>query len=63
VNYLSACQDSTLSSHYQYSRGSPNIQAHNNNTALGSVVKDELDDGDLFQDSDSDDGEAYMPRP
>jgi hypothetical protein len=42
---------------------SPNTQAHNNNAAPDSVVKDELDDGDFLEESDTDDGGVYKPRP
>jgi hypothetical protein len=41
---------------------SSNAQAYTY-IAPESVVKDELDDGDLFQESDSDDGGVYKPRP
>jgi hypothetical protein len=37
--------------------------AQHNSIALESAVKDEFDDSDLFQESDSDDGDTYKPRP
>jgi hypothetical protein len=39
------------------------LQAHDNIVGFESAVKDELDDGDIFQESDSDDVDAYKPRP
>jgi hypothetical protein len=38
------------------------VQAYTHNSPE-PVIKDELDDVDLFQESDSDDGRVYRPRP
>jgi hypothetical protein len=60
---MSGLYTSTSMNLSQATNNTHHLQAHNNSMGFESAVKDELDDDDIFQESDSDDEGAYKPRP